>query len=53
MELDMLILKFIWKRKYTEIAKNFLKRQREGAPADVKYKNDNHQNNGVLNPEQT
>lgn len=26
MELDMLILKFIWKRKYTEIAKNFLKK---------------------------
>ena len=32
MELDMLILKFIWKRKYTEIAKNFLKKQLEGCP---------------------
>lgn len=39
MELDMLILKFIWKRKYTEIAKIFLKKTMgRGALLDVKYK---------------
>lgn len=33
MELDMLTLKFIWKRKYTKIAKKFFgKRQRGGVP---------------------
>lgn len=38
-ELDMLSLKFIWKRKYTEIAKKFLKKTvgRDTLP-DVKYK---------------
>ena len=39
MELDMLIRKFIWKRKYTEIAKIFLKKtMRRDALPDVKYK---------------
>lgn len=39
MELDMLILKFIWKRKYTEIAKKILKKTMgRGALPDVKDK---------------
>lgn len=54
MELDMLTLKFIWKRKYTKIAqKIFGKRQWGGVPYQLSniICNENNQNCRVLNPE--
>lgn len=50
----MLTLKFIWKRKYTKIAKKFFgKRQWGGVPYQLSniICNENNQNCRVLNPE--